>query len=110
MLINAIVGHLVADWIFQNHWMAINKSSLLHPASWVHGFIHFVFLLLVFPVEIALAVSIIHILIDTRKPIQWWQKVYKQTTDGDYAVHIAIWFDQVLHITVLWIFVFILSR
>jgi hypothetical protein len=34
------VAHLVADWLLQNNWMAKNKSSLVHPAAWVHALIH----------------------------------------------------------------------
>lgn len=81
--------------------MADNKSSLLHPAAYVHSGIHFVGLLLIFPPLAALAIAIIHLLIDTRAPLRWWRKVYRQTQEGPAAMHVAMWSDQVLHITVL---------
>ena len=31
------VAHLVADWLFQNDWIARNKISLRHPAAWIHA-------------------------------------------------------------------------
>lgn len=107
MLVDGIVAHLIADWIFQNHWMAMNKGKLTHPAAWVHGGIHFIAMLFVFSFPIALAIAITHMLIDTRKPVQWWQSVYKQTTEGAYALPVSIWLDQVFHITVIALFVWL---
>ena len=103
-LIWGIVLHLIADWIFQNEWMALHKGRLIHPAAWVHGGIHMLAMSLIFPVPVALAIGAIHMLVDTRKPVQWWQRVYGQTTSGDYAIHVAIWIDQVVHITTIAIF------
>lgn len=96
-----IVIHLFCDWILQNDWQARNKSSLLHPASWIHSGIHFLGLLLIFSPVVALAIALIHLLIDTRVPLQFWRKIYRQTTEGDVALHVAMWSDQVAHITVL---------
>ena len=42
-----------------------------------------------------------HLLIDTRKPLEWWGRVLGQTVEGDVAVPLAIWRDQVLHITTI---------
>ena len=39
-----LVAHLVADWLLQNDWMALNKMNLRHPAGWVHAAIHGVLL------------------------------------------------------------------
>ena len=92
-----VTAHLFADWLLQNHWMATYKSSLKHPAAWVHGGIHFLFMLLVFPPAWALVIATVHILIDTRRPLIWWRKTYRQTQTGDAALHVAIWGDQVAH-------------
>jgi hypothetical protein len=91
----------VIDWLGQNHWMATYKSSLLHPASWVHSGLHFLGLLLVFPWWMAGIIAIIHLLIDTRVPLKWWRGFFRQTTEGDIALHVALWGDQVLHIFVI---------
>jgi hypothetical protein len=101
LLVWGIVIHLFADWILQNEWMAVNKTSLLHPAAYVHSGIHLLGLLLIFQWWVALLIAITHLLIDTRVPLAWWRKFYRQTTEGPIAIHVAIWTDQVLHITVL---------
>ena len=92
------VAHLIADWLLQNDWMARNKTSLRHPAAWVHGTIHALLLGLALGWPAGLTLGIVHMLIDTRLPLSWWQRVYHQTGDGPYARHVAIWADQVLHI------------
>ena len=101
MLTNGIVGHLIADWIFQNDWMARNKSDLRHPAAWVHSGIHLVVMLFVFPAWAAIFIACTHMIIDTRKPIQFWQRVFKQTTTGESAASVSIWLDQVFHFAVI---------
>ena len=108
-LTQGIFAHLIADWIFQDDWMAKNKTDIRHDAAWGHGFIHTIALLFVFPIPIALAIGAIHIIIDTRKPIIWWQRVFKQTTDSPYAITVSVWLDQVLHILVIAFFVWLLA-
>jgi len=110
LLIWGIVIHLFADWILQNDWMARYKSSLKHPASWIHSGIHFLGLLLIFPIWMAVIIAVIHLLIDTRVPLQWWRKVYRQTREGDVALHVAMWGDQVSHIVVIALAAFVIGR
>lgn len=100
-LLWGIVTHFFIDWLLQNDWQAKYKTSLLHPASWIHSGLHLIGLLFIFPVWMAVIIAITHILIDTRVPLVWWRAFYKQTTTGDVALHVALWGDQVLHITVL---------
>ena len=98
----ALVWHLVADWLLQNEWMQ-NKVNLKHPAAWVHSGIHTWGLLLLFPVWLALLVGVTHLLIDTRVPLKWWRGFIRQTTDPNNpaSMHVAFWGDQVLHILIL---------
>lgn len=107
VLLLAIIIHFVCDWLLQNHWMAANKANLKHPAGYVHAGIHTIGLCLIFPAQVALFVGIVHLLIDTRKPLQWWSAVYRQTTEGIFAPHVSIWTDQVLHILLLTVVVLI---
>ena len=125
-LIWGIVAHLVADWMLQNHWMATYKTSLKHPAAWVHSGIHLVFALLVFPWWGAAIIFVTHLLIDTRTPLIWWGNLIKQTGfppigSGDYpdrgevaqtsvALSVAFWRDQVAHIIVIAIVSILASR
>jgi hypothetical protein len=93
-----LVAHLVADWILQNDWMARNKISLRHPASWTHAAIHGVFLGLALGWQAGLVLGFIHLLIDTRVPVAWWIRVFKKCGQAPEAGTIAIWLDQTLHI------------
>ncbi len=104
-----IAVHLFCDWLLQNDYMAKYKVSLLHPAAWIHSGIHLLGLLFIFPWWAALLIAIIHLLIDTRVPLVWWRKFYRQTTEGPVAIDVAIWGDQVAHITVLAIFALIIG-
>lgn len=93
--------HWFFDWIMQNHHLATYKTSLRHPASYIHSGLHLIGLLLVFPWWMALLIALSHLIIDTRVPLRWWRKFYKQTTTGDVALHVAIWVDQAFHVVVL---------
>lgn len=124
----AFAWHLFADWILQNDYMARNKANYVpfpsrpnhegdgplllipHPAAWVHSGIHLVGLLFIFPWWMAVLIAISHLLIDLRFPLVWWRKFYKQTVTGDVALHVAIWGDQVAHITILAIAALIIGR
>ena len=144
LLIWGIVVHLLVDWLGQNEWMATNKAkrrieggreALLrwlrnkpvlvynshwwdrHPAAHVHAGMHGAAQLLVFPWPAALSIGVTHLLIDTRKPVEWWSKLIRQTQpSGEQAVSwkqphpiqvmdigadVRIWVDQVWHIGVI---------
>lgn len=101
-IIYGVVIHLFCDWFLQNDWMAHNKASLSTSwAGWVHGLIHIAGMVLVFPYWWAVAIGLLHIVIDTRHPLVWWRRVFRQTTTGEVALHIAIWEDQVAHVVVI---------
>ena len=95
------VVHLVVDWLLQNDWIAEHKADLRHPAGYIHAGSHGLGLLLVFPPLAALALAVVHLLIDTRKPLQWWAKVMSQRDTGPEGVSLAIWRDQALHIATI---------
>ena len=102
----AFIGHLVADWLLQNNWMAENKGRLLHPAAWVHSGIHTIVLGIVLGWQGGLVLGFAHLLIDTRKPLQWWAKFFGKTSDGSkMSEQVAIWCDQVLHIASIGIWI-----
>jgi len=94
----ALMLHLIADWLLQNEWMAVNKVRLSHPAAWVHGSIHGVLLGLVFGWVGGLVLGLLHVFVDCRIPIRWWVQVFKKCERSpDYAI-ILIGCDQVLHV------------
>jgi hypothetical protein len=95
----ALVAHLVADWLLQNNWMAKNKNSPLHPAAWVHASIYAIALALAIGWPAGASLGLLHLVIDTGIPLRWWTRIYKDCAEAPEALHIAIWADQVVHIT-----------
>jgi hypothetical protein len=101
LLVWGALAHLIVDWLFQNAWLAEHKSSLRHPAAYVHAAAHALGLVLVFPPLAALGLGATHLLIDTRRPLAWWARLISQTDDGPIAVPIRIWRDQTLHLATI---------
>ena len=115
LLIWGIVLHLVADWLFQSRWMAENKAKLSHPAGYIHAGIHGLFLGPLFGWAV-IPLAFTHLIIDTRKPLEWWAKIMPQTPVEnrtifqrwqyeveeiplyDLGMEIMFWRDQTLHI------------
>ena len=94
----ALLAHLIGDWLFQNDWMAQNKTELRHPAAWVHSAIHGVLLGLALGWMGGLVLAVIHLLVDTRIPLAVWSGWLRQTRGGPLQGHVQIWADQVVHI------------
>jgi hypothetical protein len=93
-----LIAHLIADWLLQNNWMAKNKSSLAHPAAWVHGGVHAGCLTLALGWSAGLGLGLLHMLTDTRRPVGWWLRSFKRSTEEPDADQTALWVDQVIHI------------
>lgn len=100
-----LIAHLVADWILQNDWMALNKMSLRHPAAWVHATIQGVCLGFALGWQAGLVLGFVHVLIDTRLPGDWWIRVFKKCSKSAELGSIAIWLDQTLHIVCIAVWV-----
>jgi hypothetical protein len=100
-----LIAHLVADWILQNDWMARNKTCLRHPAAWTHAGIHAVCLAIALGWMAGLVLGFVHLLIDTRVPVNFWMRHFKRCQGAANAETIAVWLDQVLHVVciALWL-------
>lgn len=112
LLVWSSFAHLVADWLFQNEWMVRNKTNLRHPAAWVHGGIHVLALAFILPGSLALLIGFSHVLIDTRKPVQWWKRIVGKTAADPKSqlpqtLIVEIWVDQVMHVVVLAVVIYI---
>ncbi len=101
LFLKLLIVHLVADWFLQSDWMSVNKTSLTHPAAWVHSGIHAAGNLLVLPLMPALVISVSHLLIDTRKPLIWLRQIFGQNPQGVVAPVFEIWQDQAAHLIIL---------
>jgi hypothetical protein len=95
------LAHWVADWFFQNDWMARNKVDPKHPAGWIHAGIHTVVQIPLLGLRRALTVGIIHWIIDLRTALMKWKQVFRQSIDGPAAMHVAIWEDQIAHLVTI---------
>lgn len=100
-----LLAHLVADWILQNDWMARHKVSLRHPAAWTHGAIHGFCLGLALGWQAGLVLGFVHLLIDTRVPVEFWIRFFKKCEKAPEAGSIRIWLDQTLHIVCIAVWV-----
>lgn len=105
-----LVAHLVADWLLQNDWMARNKMNLKHPAAWTHAAIYALLLGLALGWQAGLALAGLHLLIDTRVPLSWWQRVFRQTIQGPAALPTAMWADQALHIAAIAVWIALVPK
>ena len=100
-----LVAHLVGDWILQNDWMALNKRSLRQPAAWTHAAIQALCLGVALGWRAGVVLGLVHLLIDTRVPVEWWIRRFKRCGQTPEVGAIAIWLDQTLHIVciALWV-------
>ena len=96
-----LVAHLVADWLLQNDWMALNKRNLRHPAGWVHASIHALLLGLALGWAGGVVLGILHLILDTGRPLNWWIRVFKKCDRAPEAALIRLWTDQVTHIAAI---------
>ncbi len=127
LLIWGIVAHLIADWLLQNEWMAVNKMKRRertkysifksdgplptpwydrHPAAYVHSGIHLLFLIPVFGLLPAIMLAVTHLIIDCRTFVAWYsEEVIQQTQPSgkgfDIGADVRIWTDQVFHILMI---------
>jgi hypothetical protein len=101
LLIWGIVAHLMADWLFQNEWMASKKSDLREPAAWVHSGIHVLFMWLIFPWYLALLIGFSHLVIDSRRPVHWWMSTIKGMPVSTHSEIMMLGMDQTFHVLVL---------
>src|ERR1044071_6077081 len=106
----ALLLHLVGDWLLQNEWMAVKKVRLSHPAAWLHGGIHGILLGTVFGWLGGLVLAIVHMLVDTRVPVQWWIKVFKKCEKASDLPILLIGCDQALHICCIGAWMLIAAR
>jgi hypothetical protein len=97
----ALVAHVVADWLLQNDWMALNKSNLRHPAGWVHASIHGLLLGLVLGWVGGIVLGIVHLMIDAGGALDWWIRNFKRSERSPHAFLIRVWTDQALHIATI---------
>ena len=104
-MINALVGHLVGDYLLQNDWQALNKKKstaicAIHCALWSTSVLLFAWWpLWTWPVLFAT-----HFAQDRTNVIAWWmdtagQKGFRTGVLGPWSMVVV---DNVWHIVTLW--------
>ncbi|MEQ8175561.1 MAG: DUF3307 domain-containing protein [Syntrophomonadaceae bacterium] len=107
-----LVGHLVGDFLFQNRWMADNKSKKVIPLV-VHSLVYSlsIFALAWLAGGISLMATgiifISHVLLDERRFTRWWITNISRSPDIGW-VQFAV--DQVFHILLLSIVAYFFTR
>lgn len=101
LLVWGIATHLLGDFFLQNAWESQNKSDLRGLAAWTHGATMTGMAVLVFPLPAALLIGLSHVLIDTRKPLEWWRRTFTQRAEGPAFYPFAMLQDQSAHILVM---------
>jgi len=93
-----LLAHLLADFLLQNEWMAVNKVDLRHPAGWVHAAIHGLLLGWALGWVGGAVLGSVHVLVDTGKPVDWWIRVFKKCQRAPQVAVIRLLTDQAIHI------------
>jgi len=97
-----LLGHLIGDFLFQNQWMAQNKTGLAIPRL-VHCLVYTVLVYAfsylaggIGPIG-AGVILLSHFLIDRRSFVLWWAKC---VTRSDITWLFVV-YDQVFHLLIL---------
>ena len=77
-----LLAHLAGDYVLQNHWMAIKKTTRLFPAL-VHAvFYTLPFLLLTLDYRALLVIGATHLIIDRFRLAQLWVDFWGNGKEG----------------------------
>lgn len=95
-----VVAHMIGDFLFQNTWMALNKTKRLFPCL-VHVFLY------TFTVAIIcrwfdwrlLVVAITHFAMDHWRLAAYWCKWFGKEQDLPWIITA----DSAVHLLVLWL-------
>lgn len=106
-----LVAHLIGDYLFQTSWMAMNKAKKW-DALFVHCLVYTLTIWIVawltfggLSVWGILFIFLTHLFLDRRTFILWWTRNIMKT--GDNPGWLAIMADQVFHIIVLAVAIYI---
>lgn len=109
-LIFGFLFHLIGDYIFQNDWMAVNKTKSFLPA-FIHATIYSLPFLILVSWEYWLIIYVTHFLIDRYRLAVYWIKLvnwnfssknfgYDENKPMWMSVWLMIIVDNVFHIII----------
>lgn len=71
-----VIAHLLGDYVFQNHWMAVEKTKRWFPAL-LHGIFYTGCFALIFGLSYALIIiGVTHALIDRYRLTAYWTRFW----------------------------------
>jgi len=89
--------HFIADWLFQSHYTAVNKSARPLIRAW-HSFAYAVYFFpLVFFVPILTGTLLLlwlfssHYFIDSYYPLYWWAKYQRKMPEPNNPRQLEAW-------------------
>jgi len=97
------VGHLIGDFLLQNNWMAMGKSTNYLPL-FIHSTVYtlstgiFAYFSGGLKFQALIIVFLSHVILDQRLFVKWWAQKITQSDDSPWLV---IMIDQSWHIVVL---------
>jgi hypothetical protein len=107
--------HFIADWVFQTHDQATNKTK-----NWKYLLSHclvytafFIIPFFIFKINLLwlIAIFLVHVILDKRSFLVWIMKNIKKITLENVPEHLyyllIITIDQIFHLLLLWIIVVI---
>ena len=113
-----IVSHLVADWLLQTEWQALNKDKnyrALFSHIGVYSlvmlgvlFVNFGFYNLTVYLVVGM-IALTHAFIDRRWPVIWFMKTFRLIVEREPKGVILLGVDQTFHVLLLAIATLVLS-
>jgi hypothetical protein len=104
---NQLIAHLIGDYILQNHWMAVNKTSRWIPAL-IHVTLYTIpFLFITTSLKALFIIWFTHLMIDRFRLAQyvpmlmnWNKNKYPESTPLWLSTWIIIIIDNTLHLLI----------
>ena len=98
---NELLAHLIGDYVFQSHWMAVEKTKHSIPAI-LHGITYTIpFLFLTLNPIVLLIIALSHLVIDRFRLANWVARIKNWTfTKTGYPNDTPIWLTTWLMIIV----------
>ena len=116
-----LIAHLIADFLLQNNWMALNKTKKLMPLI-VHGVIYAICMFVTFPEIVMwriLRISVLHCIVDRYSLADKWLRLIKgrsfisvdekyfPLTQKDYPIYVS--FTCIVYVVVDFLIHFLIT-
>lgn len=94
----SLIFHFVGDYLFQNDWMAHNKSKSSFVAI-IHSLVYSALFLLIVSWEYWLIISVTHFFIDRFSLASYWVRSSYYTRNLDKPAFISFWVTVIVNNT-----------